>query len=484
MDPTAIQADMGLITIVDTPEEWADMQGLVLSEFQMRQQGIRVTDFAYHELVKMRRFRLSYKAHKRRKTAAHRKEEEREMQLMQAQSKRDDEYLARMKNALEKKMMEDQEFALLVAQRDVFTADTKVEEAPGLNGVVLPDGLSILSPSSSATPKPDAAVDYSEFSTADTGNHHKPGPDGTILHYRTLIAWNEATNVTTYHEVPITEEEYQRHLKKQQKQHQQKQAFCHGHPGHLRLGRYTCCGKGIGNFGCHQSPRHGATQAVWELQEDFQLHETPQDCKHARRCIALDCEMGLTDMGEPELIRVSAVDYFSGETLLDALVFPKVKMWHLNTQYSGVSWPMLYDAHLKDNTIAGRDVARQLLWNFVGPETIVITHGGREDFLALRWLHPNVIDTLECEDRRFDPEHPRTLKNLAKVHLGREIQRTGRGHDSLEDARACRDLLHWYVQNLPAKMKVKVVPPVYVHVSWEDIVAKGVPSTGIEWNPS
>jgi hypothetical protein len=84
--------------------------------------------------------------------------------------------------------------------------------------------------------------------------------------------------------------------------------------------------------------------------------------------------MGVANTGDPELIRIAAADYFSGETLLDSLVFPQLKMWHLNTRFSGVTWPMLYKAREAGRTIPGRDAARRRLWSFVGKNTIVIVH--------------------------------------------------------------------------------------------------------------
>jgi DNA polymerase III epsilon subunit-like protein len=42
-----------------------------------------------------------------------------------------------------------------------------------------------------------------------------------------------------------------------------------------------------------------------------------------------------------------------------------------------------------------------------------------------------------------------SLKNLAKRYLGRDIQMNGRdGHDSLEDAVAARDVVHYQVLDL------------------------------------
>ena len=39
-----------------------------------------------------------------------------------------------------------------------------------------------------------------------------------------------------------------------------------------------------------------------------------------RAAVALDCEMGISDEGERELIRISMIDYFTGEVLDNSLV--------------------------------------------------------------------------------------------------------------------------------------------------------------------
>lgn len=169
--------------------------------------------------------------------------------------------------------------------------------------------------------------------------------------------------------------------------------------------------------------------------------------------------MGVNRIGELELLRVSAVDLYTGEVLIDALVWPKTPMLHLNTRYSGITWPMLYQAREKRTSIYGRDLARQRLWEFVGPSTIVVTHGGYTDMLALRWIHPCMVDTSELESRCEKPQTACSLKNLSKLHLNRTIQGSKSGHDSLEDAMACRDLVKWYADNLPAEMKLPGAQP-------------------------
>ena len=72
----------------------------------------------------------------------------------------------------------------------------------------------------------------------------------------------------------------------------------------------------------------------------------------------------------------------------------------------------------------GRDVARQAVFQYVGPSTIVIGHGAQN--------HPDGM----------------SLKALAMKQLGRVIQVGKKGHDSLEDALAARDLIHAHIAGL------------------------------------
>lgn len=123
---------------------------------------------------------------------------------------------------------------------------------------------------------------------------------------------------------------------------------------------------------------------------------------------------------------------------------PQLKMWHLSKKYSGIDWAMLYKV---------RHAARRRLWGFVGLGTIVIVHGGHQDFLSIRWMHHKVIDNLNYDNR---------LERTAQFGQPRQgppgpKKSTGKnGLDSLEDAQATRDLAHWYVKNLSARVGVGV----------------------------
>lgn len=203
--------------------------------------------------------------------------------------------------------------------------------------------------------------------------------------------------------------------------------------------------------------------APGELESEWKLYHTPSSPSFprpsrsssaaVRPAVALDCEMGVSVYGEPELVRLSLVDYFSGEILIDSLVYPRVRLLHLNTRYSGVSRGMLERARQRRQCIrGGREGARERVWRYVGTETIVVVHGGQSDLLALRWIHGRVIDTFVVEgerraqaDKTEAAEGGRSLQQLAARRLGVQIQRGGRGHDSVEDAMATRGLAAWYV---------------------------------------
>ena len=188
--------------------------------------------------------------------------------------------------------------------------------------------------------------------------------------------------------------------------------------------------------------------------------------------------MGTSKNNETELIRVTLIDYFTSEVLVDSLVWPNVPMLHFNTRFSGVTAGQMNQAKRTGNCFMGRQKALEACWKFVGTNTVVVGHGCQNDLAALRWIHDQVVDTYlieeakwkeamaeeeenakkEAEQGKDKPAEPKqkkpkgtgplTLKTLIMQRLGRVVQNAGRaGHDSLEDAVAARDLAHWNVVN-------------------------------------
>ncbi|KAJ4290018.1 hypothetical protein N0V88_006819 [Collariella sp. IMI 366227] len=274
------------------------------------------------------------------------------------------------------------------------------------------------------------------------------------------------------------------------------QLRCNFHPGSVMYWAWTCCDKNISAPPCAGKEDHDVPNLDrLELERRWQFHATPSQAQPSHRAaVAIDCEMGTAFDGDSELIRLTVIDYFTGETLIDSLVYPNIKMTHFNTRYSGITKGDMEQARRQRTCILGRDAARKAVFNYVGPSTIVVGHGAQSDLSSLRWIHYRMVDShmvevavrkaeqekKEEEEKRAVAEkwdddeiekgkeevdkpkegpkegqkrgkqHPdgTSLKALAMRRLGRVIQIGKKGHDSLEDALAARDLIHAHIMGL------------------------------------
>ena len=87
---------------------------------------------------------------------------------------------------------------------------------------------------------------------------------------------------------------------------------------------------------------------------------------------------------------------------------------------------------------------------FVGlvyKETILVGHSLENDLTALRISHRLIIDTAVLYRYNRGALCKIALRVLTKKFLGREIQNTGSGHDSVEDARAALELAILKIKN-------------------------------------
>ena len=155
-----------------------------------------------------------------------------------------------------------------------------------------------------------------------------------------------------------------------------------------------------------------------------------------RSILAMDCEMCRVEDGEMALTRVSLVEW-DGNVLLDELVKPDKPIIDYLTPYSGIT-----PAKLENVTTSLKNIQDRLLKE-ITPKHILIGHSLNSDLMALKLTHPFVIDTSILYPHPRGPPMKSSLKWLAQKYLGREIQKGHgtKGHDSIEDAQACLDLV-------------------------------------------
>lgn len=111
------------------------------------------------------------------------------------------------------------------------------------------------------------------------------------------------------------------------------------------------------------------------------------------------------------------------------------------TRYSGIT-----EAMIAPITTTLKDIQAKLV-ELIGPRSVLIGHSLNSDLTALKLTHPFIIDTALVYPHPRGPPLKSSLKYLAQKYLNRQVQKghgstgPGGGHDSIEDARTCLDLV-------------------------------------------
>ncbi|XP_076258414.1 uncharacterized protein LOC143195283 isoform X2 [Rhynchophorus ferrugineus] len=219
---------------------------------------------------------------------------------------------------------------------------------------------------------------------------------------------------------------------------------CLYHWGKLELSQkgfgpmlYSCCSKERGVAGCSLGKLHVSVgYPKLFVNSTFVETEPPKRWRRDGNygVYGLDCEMSYTIDGL-EAVKVTLVD-LAGRLVYDSFVKPKNEIVDFNTRFSGIDEEIFKNNHPKSLARVQRD-----LMKFITSETIVIGHGLENDFKALHMVHKTVVDTsFTFPDDRGLP-FKRSLKSVTKLYLCKDIQCGSNGHDSVEDARACVELM-------------------------------------------
>ncbi|KAG1048766.1 hypothetical protein G6F43_008865 [Rhizopus delemar] len=202
---------------------------------------------------------------------------------------------------------------------------------------------------------------------------------------------------------------------------------------------YRCCEDALESIGCARGPHVYKEDNLNALHNKIPFIRAPaydSNNTNRRKLVALDCEMGYTTAGM-ELIRLTVVDE-EKNMLLDELVLPSNMVIDLNTQFSGVK------------TLEGvkHDLfsLRKELFKYVDQDTVIVGHGLENDMYALRLIHTKIVDTVALFPHKAGLPYRNSLRTLASAITKKFIQEGSDGHDSLEDASICIDLLKEYIK--------------------------------------
>ncbi|KAI1498002.1 ribonuclease H-like domain-containing protein [Biscogniauxia marginata] len=175
-----------------------------------------------------------------------------------------------------------------------------------------------------------------------------------------------------------------------------------------------------------------------------------------RAAVVIDCEMVEVAARRDELVRLCALDFVTGEILIDALVEPTARVIDWRTRVSGVSPAIMSAAKASGSgsgsggVLAGWPAARARLLEYVDAGTVLAGHALHHDLKVLGVAHARVVDSAIVTAEAAFPggggsklKRKWGLRNLARELLGLAIQGSPRGHDSVEDALATREVLLW-----------------------------------------
>jgi len=224
---------------------------------------------------------------------------------------------------------------------------------------------------------------------------------------------------------------------------------CPFHPGRKEKvageRRYTCCHLGLDSDGCSMADEHVYNNYLHPSVID--VREWPEmPTQHS--VVALDAEMVYTQ-GGMEIARISAVNE-GNEVILDLLVDPIYPIVDYNTRFSGITKEMLDVEFISADSLSWKltsglrvtfqKLIQEILPFLIGPQTILIGHSLENDLKSLGIISSRIIDTALLYPRDLSL-YKYSLRDLSRKHLAKFIQDGHQGHDSLEDARMCLELV-------------------------------------------
>lgn len=200
--------------------------------------------------------------------------------------------------------------------------------------------------------------------------------------------------------------------------------------------------------------RHRFTQ---EASPGFLQTPSPDRSSPKRKVIVLDCEMSGVEGGKSEVVFLMAIDFLTGEVLVDTLVKPSQPIIEWRSDIHGITPGKMAAARAAKLVLVGVEAARAELWRFMDGDTILVGQSVNHDLDCLGIVHKRLVDTaVLASDAVFGADGtPKYwglgLKDLCRELLDIKIREDSRygssTHDSLEDVLAPREVVLWILEH-------------------------------------
>lgn len=167
--------------------------------------------------------------------------------------------------------------------------------------------------------------------------------------------------------------------------------------------------------------------------------------------LVVDCEMVELVDHTTDLVRVSVIDFFTGESVLDNLVQPTARVKDWRSRVSGVDPALLRAAHHdpSQTVLKGWPDAQARILAVSDTSTIFIGHALANDLKVLHIAADRVVDSLvlvaQAAFGRHRERFPRSwsLRTACEQLPRISIQKSRCAHDPREDTLATRELVIW-----------------------------------------
>lgn len=195
----------------------------------------------------------------------------------------------------------------------------------------------------------------------------------------------------------------------------------------------------------------GSVQATVDEAMPLPLRQSNRG-RQICKAVVLDCEMVGVQGGASELVSLTAVDFVTGEMIVDSLVKPQQPVVDWRTQIHGISPAVLVMARAQGLTLDGWQAARAELFKHVDQDTVLIGQSLQYDLDALHIRHARVVDSaiLASEAVFGSKGKPRYwglgLKDICSELLCLKIREgaplaASNVHEGLEDVLAAREVV-------------------------------------------